>query len=334
VGKEIMELLNVSPRKILLDNPDAARFSFSFEPYADPAPQLLEEAGSVTNPLSLRRIGEQYEIVCGFKRARAHSLRYKSRKMPAIIYGHGELTDEQCLWLNLLDGEGASHLSPVEQAIVLQKFSGIGYDIQRLMMEIAPRIGLPRSYTYLENHLKLLSLDPEILRGIHSGEFGVEQAFLLLPFKSEESLALFNLLKACRANLNETRELISLILETAALHDTEPIAFIKTQMNQLVASEPSSERRRLHILRKSLRNERYPILSTAEAKFKGAIGRLDLGNKCRIEPPQYFEGEDISIIIRAANYEELHAVAQKLLSADVRKTIRMLFSVLNGEADE
>jgi hypothetical protein len=328
-----MELRNVSFHKIFLENPDAARFSFSYDSEIDTS-DFLEKAGSMTNPPSVRSLGEQFEVVCGFKRARAYSLRYKSRKMPAIVYDHAELTDDQCLWVNLLEGEGACRLSPVEQAIVLQKFSGIGYDIQRLMMEIAPRIGLPGSYTYLENHLKLLSLDPEILRGIHGGEFGVEQAFLLLPFKSEESLALFNLLRACRANLNETRELISLILDTAALHDSEPITFIKAQMNQLHASEPSSERRRLHILRKSLRNERYPILSTAEAKFKGAVGRLDLGNKCRIEPPQYFEGEEISIIIRAENYEELHAVAQKLLSADVRKTILALFSILNGEADE
>jgi hypothetical protein len=329
-----MELLGVSPHKIFLDNPDAARFSFSYEPYADPVPQLLEKAGSVTNPLSLRRIGEQYEIVCGFKRASAHSLRYKSRKMPAIVYGHGELTDEQCLWLNLLEGEGAGRLSAIEQAIVLQKFSGIGYDTDRLVTEIAPCIGLPQAYTYVENHVRLLSLDSEILRCVHKGEFGVEQAFLLLCLKSEEALALFKLLKFSKANLNETRELIPLILDTAALQDAEPTGFISTLMKELRGSEPNSPRKRLHLLRESLKKERYPTLSAAEAKFNEVIGHLALGNKCRIDAPRYFEGEEITVTIRASNYEQLHEVLQKLLSADGRKKIHMLFSVLKGEHSE
>lgn len=324
-----MELLSVNFHEMFLDNPDAAHFSFSFLPDAHAASHLPERVEKMMSPPLLRKVGKHYEIVCGFKCARSYR-RYRCRQMPAIVYEHSELTDEQCLWMNLLEGEGAGRLSPVEQAIVLQKFSGIGYGTDRLVTEVAPCIGLPQSSTYVENLLEMLSLDQEILGGAHKNDFGVEQAFLLLTLKSEEALALFNLLKLCKTNLNETRELLPLILDTAALQETEPASFISAQMKRLLASEPDSPRKRLHILRESLKKSRYPTLSTAEAKFNEVINHLALGNKCRIDGPRYFEGEDITITIRASNYDQLREVVQKLLTSDGRKNIRMLFGILKG----
>jgi len=247
-----MKFSDVALSDIITGGPPAGRFSFAFEPEVAALAESIKSAGLI-NPPRLRRAGEKLEIVCGLRRVRA-CLHLGFQKIPALVHESGELADEHCLRLSLIDSEWSGRLSPVEQAIALQKFAALGYQPDRLVAEVAPHLKLPQSRAYVKNYLRLLSSEQEILRAVHRRDFGVEQAFLLFPIDSESRLPLFNLIQACKANLNESRELISLVMDVAAMRGVSVAGLVSALTSETV----DSPRKKFQTVRDSLLKQRHP----------------------------------------------------------------------------
>jgi ParB family chromosome partitioning protein len=322
-----MNFSHVAIGRIISEGPNAGKFSFAFEPNIAALAESIKTMGLINPPL-LREAGERLEIVCGHRRIMACK-QLQFEKIPAFLYAHDELPDEKCLWLSLIDNEWSGRLSPIEKAITLQKFSEIGWSTERLVSEIAPHLGFPHSRSYIGKCLCLLSLEKEILIAIHALEFGVEQAFLFLSTEPESRLALFRVLQSCKANLNESRELISLIPDVAAIKNIQPFAFLAKEVHELISSEPAP-RKRLQLLRDFLMKERYPRLSAAESKFKSIVGELTPDDTCRIDAPKNFEGNDITITLRAQNTGKLEEIIRKLSGRESTDKFNSLFSILHG----
>lgn len=325
---EIMNYEQVRVADILTEGPQAGRFSFSFEPDIFELARSIETNGLV-NPPTVRRGAGSFDVVRGFRRVLACK-RNGFLEISALVYEADELSDEKCLWQSLIDGQWAGRMSPVEQAIALGKFSEQGYDTNKLMREIAPRLGLPSARNYVENCLRLLSLDEEILRAVHSGSFGIEQAFCLYNVEADALLPTFHILRSCRANLNETRELVSLIPDVAAMKGASTRAFIEKEIVPTVGNESLPPRRKLEQLRRHLMNLRYPRLSKAESRFQTLVDEMELGESCHVSAPKYFEGNDISIGIKGGSIEQLTQILRQLCSADVEDKFRQLFSIIRG----
>jgi ParB/RepB/Spo0J family partition protein len=313
---------------ILTEGPGAGRFSFSFEPDIGGLARSIKEIGLV-NPPILRDTGGGFEVVCGFKRVLA-CISLGSGEIDARAYGKDEIADAQCLWFSLIDNAQPGRLSPVEYAIALKKFSEHGYDSDKLAKEVAPSLGLPSSKRYIENCLQLLALDKEILRALHDGSFGVEQAFCVQEMKPESRLAIFRVLCASKANLNETRELAGVIPDVAAMKRMTVTEFIEEEIASLVDDDSLPPRKKLQQLREYLVRARYPRLTGAESAFEAVIERMNLGKEFHISAPKHFEGSEISMTIHAKSANHFKGVLMKLSSVEVEKDFERLFSVLRG----
>ena len=313
---------------IALDGPAAGRFSFSFEPDIDELAESIKDVGLVRPPI-LRRNGDGLEAVCGFRRMLA-CRRLGWDEIDALVCDAADVSDERCLRLSLIDNDSPGRLSIVERAIALKKFPEQGYDLERLAGEIAPKLGLPSSRRYIENCLALMSMDLEILREVHSGTLGTDQAFCLLGLDLDERLPVFHVLLACRANLNETRELVSLIPDVAAIKGLSTAEYARSMLTPIADDDSLSPRKRMERLRELLKRERHPRLTDAESTFDATVKELDLGEGCRINAPKHFEGDDISIAIKARNIEQVEEVLDKLSSARGKRGLGRLFRIIKG----
>jgi len=323
-----MRYETVELSRVPTDGPDAARFSFSFEPEVGDLANSIKENGLIRPPL-LRSGRDGLGIVCGLRRVLAcKSLGWS--EIGALVCEADELSDEKCLWASLLDNDAPSRLSPVERAIALTKFSDIGYDADRLASEVAPKLGLPPSRKYIEDYLGLPSLEDGILRAVHGGSFGLDQAKCLLKLEDEERLPAFRVLLSCRANLNETRELLSLIPDAAAMKGLSVTEYIESELRPIVDDQSLVPRKRLERVRERLRRTRYPRLTEAEAEFQTALDSFPPDERYRIAGPRYFEGDEIGVSIKARNAEDMDSIFEKLSSAEARNTFRKLFSILQG----
>lgn len=323
-----MKHMKVQLKDIMTEGPDAGRFSFSFESDVAKLADSIKEVGLV-NPPILRSGNDQLDVVCGFKRV----LACKSLgvfEIDTMIYKTDELPDEKCLWFSLIDNARPGVMSAVESAIALKKFADHGYGSDRLAREIAPHLGVPASRRYVEDCIQLLSLDKEIVHAIHNGSFGVEQAFCLLHIDEESQLPMFRVLSSCRANLNETRELVSLVPDVAAMKNLTVSEFIEEEIAPIMKDE-SPPRRKLQRLRDHLTRARYPRLTAAESAFERVMREMNLDERCRISAPKHFEGGEITVTIRAESADKLGEIIAGLSSA--QDGFRKLFSILQGGED-
>lgn len=323
-----MKYEKISLDRILTEDPNATRFSFSFEPRFDELADSINSVGLVRPPI-LRSEENKLEVVCGLRRVIAcKSLGWND--IEALICDAEEFSDERCLRLSLLDDDCSGRLSPVECAIALKKFSELGYDAEKLTRDVAPQLGLPSSRKYMENCLEMLSMDSEILRSIHSGSLGADQAFCLLKLEAADRLPAVRVLFSCRANLNETRELLSLIPDVAAMKKLSMAELIESELGPIISDESTQPRKRLERLRESLRQARYPRLSEAASAFADAASDMKLGENCRITAPKNFEGDELTITIKARDSDQVKETVEKLSSAGAKQALDRLFSILRG----
>jgi len=323
-----MKYTTVKMGTILTEGPDAGRFSFAFEPETGELANSIKDMGLI-NPPTLRKNKNALEVVCGFRRMLACK-RIGMTEIDARVYEPDELSEEKCLWFSLIDNRGPGRISPVECAIALRKFSEQGYDTDRLASKIAPKIGLPASRKYVENCLRLFSLEDEILRAIHKGSLGVEQAFCLYQLETDARLAVFRILSSCRANLNETRELVSLIPDVAAMAGASAPAYINSELVPIIEDESLPPRKKLERIRNKLRDSRYPRLRAAESAFEAAIKKMKLNKRYTINAPKNLEGDEISISMRAGNAEQLAHSFELMSSAETMEAFRRLFLIVQG----
>jgi ParB-like chromosome segregation protein Spo0J len=252
-------------------------------------------------------------------------------EVDALVCDESGASDERSLQLSLIDNDSPGRLSTVERAIALKKFSEQGYDIGRLAAEIAPKLGLPPSRRYIENCLALASIEIEILRKVHSGSLGADQAFCLLNLESDERLPVFSVLLASRANLNEARELVSLVPDVAAMKSLSIAEYVCSELAPIADDDSLPPRKRMQLLRELLKRERHPRLTDAESAFDAALNELELGESCRINAPKHFEGDDISITIKARDVEQIEKTLGKLSSPKAKDGLGKLFRIIKGE---
>lgn len=137
------------PVKLIHPNPFQPRKSFSEEEQRR-LEQSIAENGLI-QPVSLRKKGEEYEIIAGERRLRACAA-IGMEKIPAVVH---ELSDRDAAVWALVENLQRSDLGVFEEAEGIEKLIS-GWDVSR--EEAARRLGIAPST--LSNKLRLLKLSP------------------------------------------------------------------------------------------------------------------------------------------------------------------------------
>jgi ParB family chromosome partitioning protein len=126
----------------------------------------IKQSG-VVQPILVRRVGKQFELIAGERRWRAAKL-VGLHEIPAVVR---QATDEQMLELALIENLHREDLNPIDRAAAYQQFChrfGLRPD------EVAERVGEDRST--VTNYLRLLELPAEVREMIGSGELSMAHA--------------------------------------------------------------------------------------------------------------------------------------------------------------
>lgn len=139
----------------------------------------IKEHG-VLQPVLLRPVGENYEIIAGERRWRAAEIAGMD-VIPAIIM---ELSDEQVAEVSLVENLQRNDLSAIEEGLAYKSLIEQYKYTQELLAE---RVG--KSRTYVTNILRLLNLPEEVILMIERNEIspGHGRALLGLSSKQEQS---------------------------------------------------------------------------------------------------------------------------------------------------
>ncbi len=140
--------------------------------------QSIRENG-VLQPILVRQIGNNYQIVSGERRYRASKLA-GMKSIPAVVRC---LNEEKTMLAALIENIQRQDLNPVEEARTLRDIIlnyGLTHD------QLAEKVGKSRSA--LTNRLRLLQLPPEVQLMVADGRISAGHAKMLAGLKDKESV--------------------------------------------------------------------------------------------------------------------------------------------------
>lgn len=164
-----VEIEKLSPRK------DQPRKNFDDESLKELSESI--KADGVIQPIVVRKVNENYEIIAGERRYRASKLA-GLKKVPVVVKN---VTDRKAKEIALIENIQREDLNPIEQATSLKVLMQEYTLTQKELSEI---IGKSRSY--IANNLRLLTLSDYIKEHLVNGDLSSSQARTLLSLESEK----------------------------------------------------------------------------------------------------------------------------------------------------
>ena len=193
-------------------NPYQPRTYFDEESLRELA-SSIKELG-VIQPITVRKIGDSFQLVSGERRFRASKL-IGNNSIPAYIR---TANDQEMLEMALVENIQRKNLDPIEVALSYQRLID---EIQLTQEELSVRVGKKRST--VTNYLRLLKLDPILQTGMRDGFISMGHGRALINVKSSENqLAIYEKILREKLSVRQTEELVkSLKVEATGPNETK-----------------------------------------------------------------------------------------------------------------
>ena len=170
-------------------------------------------AHGVLQPITVRPLGEKYEIVMGERRYRACE-KLGMHKIPCMIV---EMNDQEAMEVALIENLQRQDLNPIEEALSYKKILEAGYITQD---QLAQRIG--KTQSTIANKLRLLSLEKEVQEALLKNEISERHARSLLRLSDRnQQIKLLNKIIAEKLTVKRTEDEIVKILNEEPASETD-----------------------------------------------------------------------------------------------------------------
>lgn len=154
-----------------------------FQPRRQFRDEALEElaqsirVNGIIQPISVRKVGEEYQIIAGERRWRAAQLA-GLKVVPVVVQ---EIADEKLLEVALIENIQREDLNPIELA---EAFERMATELTLSHEEIGRRTGKDR--VTVTNTIRLLQLQPEVQHIVASGKLSAGHARALIAIKDPD----------------------------------------------------------------------------------------------------------------------------------------------------
>jgi ParB family chromosome partitioning protein len=156
-------------------NPYQPRQTFDVAEIADLADSIRTHG--ILQPLVVRRVGENYELIAGERRLRAAQAA-DWRQVPVLIR---EVDDRQMAELAIVENVQRKDLNAIEKAESFQRYID---QYQCTQEELASRVQVDRST--VANLIRLLELPADVKQMVQQGDISQGHARALLPLGDEQ----------------------------------------------------------------------------------------------------------------------------------------------------
>jgi ParB family chromosome partitioning protein len=163
------------PVERILPNPAQPRLSYEEDSLTELADSIREHG--VLQPILVRPVGSQYELIAGERRWRASRMAQRE-SIPAIVV---EFDDETALEVSIIENLQREDVSPLEEAAMFRKMIDLGYSVRQLAQKIGKDKG------YVENRIRLAEAPPEIRELVSVRRDTISHAYELMKIGDERT---------------------------------------------------------------------------------------------------------------------------------------------------
>lgn len=159
----------------ILPNPAQPRLSYEEESLTELADSIKEHG--VLQPILVRPVGSQYELIAGERRWRASRLAQRDA-IPAIVV---EFDEQTALEVSIIENLQREDVSPLEEAAMFRKMMDLGYSVRQLAQKIGKDKG------YVENRMRLADAPIEIRELVSVRKDTISHAYELMKIGDERT---------------------------------------------------------------------------------------------------------------------------------------------------
>jgi len=179
-------------------NPYQPRTYFDEDSLSELATSIRELG--VIQPITVRKLGDTYQLVSGERRFRASKL-IGNKTIPAYIR---TANDQEMLEMALVENIQRKNLDPIEIALSYQRLID---EIQLTQENLSARVGKKRST--VANYLRLLKLDPILQTGMRDGFISMGHGRALINVSdSNDQLSIYKKILKDKLSVRQTEELV------------------------------------------------------------------------------------------------------------------------------
>lgn len=250
IEEEKSKLLEIEISEII-PNEDQPRKNFDEDELKDLANSIKKYG--IIQPLLLKKTNDKYEIIAGERRFRAAGIAGLD-KVPAIVK---DISDDESSRIAIIENIQRKDLNPVEEAMSYRHL----LDSQDLTQkELADEIG--KSRQYIGNTIRLLNLDPRVLKLLEEEKISTSHGKKLLSIKDGDK---------------QYKEAMKIIKNSLPVNNNK-----KAYKNGKVEEKED-------IFLTNMRNEVERSLGTkVNFKQRGKVGKIEI---------EYYGEEDLSRIL-------------------------------------
>jgi hypothetical protein len=157
--------------------------------------------------------------------------------------------------------------------------------------------------------------------GLLSGALALPCIQLLSKLSSDDATAVAQFVGELKLSLHKQRELIDIIIEIAKLEDCSiPSVIGAPEISSILSVQEADLPRKSGLVRKHLKNRRYPNLSRAQDEFDQLKTSLKLGQHVSLKAPPGFESKryGLSLSFETTNELETQIAALRDLLSNVQ----------------
>jgi ParB family chromosome partitioning protein len=159
----------------ILPNPAQPRLSYEEDSLTELADSIREHG--VLQPILVRPVGSQFELIAGERRWRASKLAGREA-IPAIVV---EFDEQTALEVSIIENLQREDVSPLEEAAMFRKMTDLGYSVRQLAQKIGKDKG------YVENRMRLADAPPEIRELVSVRKDTLSHAYELMKIPDERT---------------------------------------------------------------------------------------------------------------------------------------------------
>ena len=266
---------------------------------------------SLLNFPILEKKGSSYTIVSGFRRIQACRHLDWMDIDARVLCSHESPLER--VSIAICENSTQRLLNLVEISRAYNMLSDFFCDTNALSAA-ASELGLPTSPIHIHKIRRLCKFPQTIQNAVVSKDVSLSIALELGHMEPDAGILLTDLFRELKIGLNKQQEILTLVKEIAFRDGVSVIKLLNTPKFLNIRKNTDLDRtQKRQVIRKFLKQRRYPAISQAEEAFEKQKKALKLGNRVHLSPPPYFEETSYTIKIEFRSILELKDRTSTLL---------------------
>jgi ParB-like chromosome segregation protein Spo0J len=330
-----MNYEQIALKKIVQGSPDDEVYVFTFRPDLTELQTSIERSGLLLAPVLKETEVGRYRVVCGSSRIKV--LRHLGcESVGAFVVADGECTDAECISRSILENRWHRGFNEVEKALL---FTRLDDRFPHLVTDLADALGedlkMPQGPRALAPYRFILSLAKPIRERLARDELSLGQALLLRGFPVDAHEVFCRVMTECGLTLQESRKAAQLTLDAAAREGREASDFLEEVVSRPVLDQATGLQQKAQRLFSALRNRRYPVIESWNARFASARSQISAKDKgIHVTHDPTFESTWIKVQIQATSAPEFRQRLETLSEATQQGKIEELFQAMSVESND